>query len=55
MEWVEKSVRIDLRQESTSDSEREDVQGGSETNNVERFDDGDTDKKAGGGDRGGRV
>ena len=34
MECVEKNARYDLRQASTSKSEREGVQGGSETSNV---------------------
>ena len=34
MEWVEKNVSSDLRQASTSLSERPDVLGGSETSNV---------------------
>ena len=55
MEWVEKNVRSDLRQESTSLSERKGVQGGSETSNVVRVGDSGTDEKTGGGDGGGRV
>ena len=55
MEWVEKNVRSDLRQESTSLSEREGVQGGSETSNVVRVGDSGTDEKTGGGYGGGRV
>ena len=55
MEWVEKNVSSDLRQESTSWSEREGVQGGSETSNVVRVGDSGTDEKIGGGDGGGRV
>ena len=55
MEWVEKNVRSDLRQESTSKSEREGVQGGRETSNVVRVGDSGTDEKTGGGDGGGRV
>ena len=49
MEWVEKNVRSDLRQESTSKSEREGVHGGSETSNVVRVGDSGTDEKTGGG------
>ena len=55
MEWVEKNARSDLRQESTSYSEREGVHGGSETSNVIRVGDSGTDEKTGGGDGGGRV
>ena len=55
MEWLEKSVRSDLQQESTSWSERDGVQGGSVTSNVVRVWDGGTDEKTGGGDGGGRV
>ncbi len=55
MEWVKKNARNDLRQAITSQSEREGVQGGSETSNVVRVGDGGTDEKTGGGDRGGRV
>ena len=54
-EWLEKNVRSDLRQESTSYSEREGVQGGSETSNVVWVGDSGTDEKTGGGDGGGRV
>ena len=43
------------RQASTRWSEREGVQGGSETSNVVRVGDGNTDEMTGGGDGGGRV
>ena len=49
------NVRSDLRQESTSWSEREGVQGGSATSNIVRVGDSGTDEKTGGGDGGGRV
>ena len=45
MEWVEKNVRSDLRQESTSYSEREGVPGGSATSNVVRVGDSGTDAR----------
>ena len=45
MEWLEKNVM----------SEREGVQGGSETSNVVRVGDGGTDETTGGGDGRGRV
>ena len=48
---MEKNVSGDLRQAS----EREGVQGGSETSNVVQVGDGGTDEKTGGGDGGGRV
>ena len=55
MELVEKNVRSDLRQASTSLSEREGVQGGSESSNGVQVGDGGTDEKTGGGYEGGRV
>ena len=52
MEWLEKNVRSDLRQTR----EKEGVQGGSETSNVDvRVGVDGTDEKTGGGDGGGRV
>ena len=52
---VEKNVRSDVRQVSTGLSEREGVQGGSETSNDVWVGEGGTDEKTGGGDAGGRV
>ena len=49
---MEKNVRSDLRQESTSQIENEGVQYGSETSNGVRVGDGGTDEKTGGGDGG---
>ena len=51
---MEKNVRSDLRQASTSQRESEGVQCGSETSNGVRVGDGGTDEKTGGGDGGGR-
>ena len=47
MEWVD--VRSGLQQAKSSYSEREGVQGGSETSNVVRVGDCGTDEKTGGG------
>ena len=55
MEWVEKNVRSDLRQANTSWSAREGVQGGRETSNVVRTEDGGTDEMTGDGAGGGGV
>ena len=54
---MEKNIRSDLREANTSQSEREGVQGSSETSNVVRVGvgDGGTDEKTGGGCGGGRV
>ena len=49
---MEKNIRSDLRQAITSYSEREGVQGGSETCTVVRVGYGDTDEKTGDGDDG---
>ena len=49
VEWVEKSVRSDLWQKGSSESERKGLQEGSETSNVLWFGSSGTDQKTGGG------
>ena len=55
MEWLEKNVRSDQREASTSYSEREGVQGSSKNNNFVRVGDGGTDENRGSEDGGGIV